>query len=200
MSPLKNNDGFTFVEVLLIVLILAFIGTAGYMAFQRIGTVPKPSASSQATLAPSELKVATFSGDRLKLKYPAGWKASTDSVTGGLLIEKPSGDGKFVIRLESAADGLIANASSNAGYKPVTSFTFNGASAYIISDSVSGEYLLSSCSAPNLCFFSPKYDTKYKGISEDLTYFKPGQQMENTLPNDPASLAEARQIMATLSY
>lgn len=206
MRVLRNENGFTALEIILILALLLVIAAAGYFAFKNSSSHQAknyPMAIVTPTPTPSGLKTASFSDEGLSLNYPSDWAASTDPTTHGLLLTRKNGNASYIIRLDYATGDYKANAAASTGATPISTFTFDGKAAYIENDQAGGDYQLSSCPAPSLCIFPAKHKTQY-GITEYLQYLaQPGQQDEATYPTDTASkaiLAEAAQIMATVSY
>lgn len=211
MGKLTNSEsGFSAIEALLILVVVGILGFTGWFVYhsqkaanedynsQPDTHVSTTKESSKVTDQYVGWKSTTFSGDNLTIKYPLGWQASSDSATGDALVQKTVGTGTLTVRLGWAADGLIANAGGDYGYKAVSKFTFNGKPAYIVSDSNKTGYYVSSCAAPKLCFFAPKTSSQYKGINEELQYMVPSAQQSPALPSDTTSLNEAKQIMSSL--
>jgi len=209
---MKDERGVALViEVLLVaaVLVLAGFGVVANMHRQsQYANKPeptptpsaKPSASPSPTATPVALNQAVYPPEKLKVSYPAGWTAQIDHPSGDLHITKPSGPGHFEIWVGDYTPGEAAGYANTKDFKPVSAFTFNQRPAYLIEDQAAGMYELSACAAPNFCFFKSTV-TPTGSVFAYVTYSTPGAQSELDLPtNDAPALAQAKQILSSLSY
>ena len=209
---LKDERGVALViEVVLVaaVLVLAGFGVVANMHRQsqfanKPGPTPTPSAKPSPSPSPSATPVAlaqaVYPPEKLKVSYPAGWTAAIDKISGYLHITKPSGAGHYEIWVGDYVPREASGYANTKDFKPISAFTFNQHPAYLIEDQAAGMYELSACAAPNFCFFKSTV-TPADSVFAYVTYSMPGAQSELALPtNDAPALAQAKQILSSLSY
>lgn len=127
MGKLRNDQkGFSAVESILVLVIVALIGVVGFMVYKNHNkTKPAPAASTAAksTTTPAKTtpastnpyagwKTYTSSVEKITFKYPADWTADTadqyasNDPSNSDYTALRSADGKVVVRWTSLIDGF----------------------------------------------------------------------------------------------
>jgi len=85
MKIYKNKNGFTVVETLLTILILAVIGFGGYYVWHtQDNKVKTVSTTTETSTSPyAGWKTATLKYEKITYQYPANWKITDYSSPGG---------------------------------------------------------------------------------------------------------------------
>jgi hypothetical protein len=132
-NNIKNNKGFTLVEVLLLIVVLILVGGLGYLGYKQVNK--KSTASTSSTNAKTAKtaavdpyagwKTGTLKYEKISFKYPTDWTLTEEHPSlqvdnaDNTLLTSPSGN---VITLRT---GIIAGGSPMKTYASVP-ITFLG--------------------------------------------------------------------------
>jgi prepilin-type N-terminal cleavage/methylation domain-containing protein len=148
VGKLQNDQkGFSAVEVILVLVIVALIGTVGFMVYNNHKTKTMPIASTATTktaTTPAKTTTApdpyagwqsyTLKYEKLAFKYPASWTIQDDSASQGLTpnadsVTLTASDG-FNISIDDGWDG--GGDSLNLATDSPVSVTFLNSPAYLV--------------------------------------------------------------------
>lgn len=137
VGNLKNSKGFTLVETLLVILVLAVIGFGGYYVWQNQhkdetkvssnkSTATKTETKSQSSDPYQGWKSYTLPYEKLSFKYPSDWTLSDERATNRDVVSVKSAD-NFTVDIQVGIQ---------AGGDPLESVgdwstQFNGSQAYL---------------------------------------------------------------------
>jgi hypothetical protein len=131
----KNQYGFSALEFVLVILVLAAIAGAGWFVYKNHNksTVPSSNSSSSSTTNPpanlyAGWKTYTSQDEKFSIKYPSGWSVINDSPNGpegnmkeSATIQGPNNfalsytltkyDPKFTVAKAQAADQSYGNSN-----------------------------------------------------------------------------------------
>lgn len=118
----KNSNGFTVIEVLLVIVTLAIIGVAGYFVAKHIerqqtpvattATATKTTTSTPATTNPYiGWKTDTLKYEGITFQYPSSWTLQDNSRT---MAEANSELAPVNCTLDSGSDNVLLTASNGA--------------------------------------------------------------------------------------
>ena len=86
-NNIKNNKGFTLVEVLLLIVVLILVGGLGYLGYKQVNKKSTASTSSTNAKTAKTAAVDPYAGwktsslkyEKLSFKYPSNWTLADDS-------------------------------------------------------------------------------------------------------------------------
>jgi hypothetical protein len=148
MNKLKSNsNGFSAVELLLVIVTLAVIGVVGYFVARHVDkktTTPTTSSTSSITTnSYAGWKSATLKYEKLSFEYPANWTLSNVSTAYNsalpascqkpgydqATITSPNGETVFLLSGAGCGAGSSMNGETEITTLPVSAF--NGSYKYV---------------------------------------------------------------------
>lgn len=206
----KSERGFTFIEALLIILILAVVGFGGYYVWHtthKAKTIAVTTSTTTTSASPySGWNTYTLPKEKLTFRYPNTWKTEdnlTNSYNDGVQFSSTT-DNNFEILIGAGPDVSAIDNYNGSCVNQADSVTFNNQTAYLdlvgfdntaavppsctpASSTIQEVVLSGSSKAANPTNFLPTKNISNSNIVVDIDYFGPNGS--NNTPSNAKTIS-----------